>query len=89
MEEFKEQNPFLDIHFLTLDKFFSYLSEELQIGNSKSALQLSAVDDAGDLLEKYNKKIRKKVVNFLKTIDFEKENGESVKFGGGKSLLEY
>lgn len=84
LEEFKEQNPFLDVHFLTLDKFFSYLSEELQIGNSKSALQLSAVEDARNLLEKYNKKIRKKVLNFLKTIDFEKENGESVKFCGEK-----
>ena len=61
LEEFKEQNPFLDVHFLTLDKFFSYLSEELQIGNSKSALQLSAVEDARNLLEKYNKKIRKKI----------------------------
>lgn len=84
LDEFKEQNPFLDIHFLTLDKFFSYLSEELQIGNSKSALQLSAVEDAGDLIDKYNKKIRKKVVNYLKTIDFEKEKGESVEFGEEK-----
>lgn len=44
-KEFKEINPSLSINFLTLDKFFSYLAEELKLGKSKSALQLSALDD--------------------------------------------
>ena len=33
LKEFKEVNPFLDIQFLTLEKFFSYIAEELQIEN--------------------------------------------------------
>ena len=56
-EEFKETNPSLSIHFLTLDKFFSYLSEELKLGKSKSALQLSALDDIKSILDDYEDEI--------------------------------
>lgn len=70
-EEFKEINPFLSINFLTLEKFFSYLAEELQLGKSKSALQLSAVDDARDLLGKYSEYIEKQVRELLVTINIE------------------
>ena len=56
-EEFKETNPSLSIHFLTLDKFFSYLAEELKLGKSKSALQLSALDDIKSILDDYEDEI--------------------------------
>ena len=56
-EEFKETNPSLSIHFLTLDKFFSHLSEELKLGKSKSALQLSALDDIKSILDDYEDEI--------------------------------
>lgn len=76
LDEFKEQNPFLKINFLTFDKFFSYLSEELHIGNSKSALQLSAADDARRLVDHFYDEIHDKVGEFLITIDVEKEIDE-------------
>ena len=56
-EEFKETNPSLSIHFLTLDKFFTYLAEELKLGKSKSALQLSALDDIKSILDDYEDEI--------------------------------
>ena len=73
VREFKEVNPFLDIQFLTLEKFFSYIAEELQIGKSKSALQLSAIDDAKILLDKYSTKIEKKIEEVLCSVDIEEE----------------
>ena len=60
-EEFLETNPFWQIHFLTLSKFFGYLSDELEIGESLSALQLTAQEDAADLLKKLDEKIRKQI----------------------------
>lgn len=74
--EFKENNAYLDIHFLTLDKFFSFIAEELHIGNSKSALQLSAAEDARKLLTYYHDDIYKKVEEELIIIDVEKELNE-------------
>lgn len=76
LDEFKEHNPFLNIYFVTLDRFFSYLSEELHIGNSKSALQLSAMDDARVLVDHYNEDICTKIDEFLQAMDIEKEIGE-------------
>ena len=71
--EFKEINPFLNIEFLTLEKFFSYITEELHIGKSKSALQLSALDDSKVFLNKYNDDIEKKIGEILTTINVEEE----------------
>lgn len=66
-EEFLETNPFWQIHFLTLSKFFGYLSDELEIGESLSALQLTAQEDAADLLKKLDEKIRKQICEQLAT----------------------
>lgn len=76
LDEFKEQTPHLSINFVTLDRIFSYLSEELHIGNSKSALQLSAMDDAKLLLDHYSKEVSTKIDEFLQTIDIVKEINE-------------
>ena len=70
-EEFKETNPSLSIHFLTLDKFFSYLSEELKLGKSKSALQLSALDDTREMLANYEDKISQSIKDYLMTINID------------------
>ena len=76
LKEFKEVNPFLDIQFLTLEKFFSYIAEELQIGKSKSALQLSAIDDAKILLNEYSTMIEQNIEEVLCSINIEEELGE-------------
>lgn len=76
LDEFKEQTPLLNINFLTLDRFFSYLSEELHIGNSKSALQLSAMDDAKFLIDGYNDEVSTIIGEFLQTMDILKEIDE-------------
>lgn len=81
-EEFKEINPSLSINFLTLDKFFSYLAEELKLGKSKSALQLSAMDDIKNILGDYEDEIYQSVGNYLCTLDIEKElDEEFMEFG--------
>lgn len=69
LEEFKEINPLLEIHFLTMNKFFSYIAEELQIGQSKSALQLSAMDYVEKNLDQYDDVIESEVGNFLASIN--------------------
>lgn len=69
LEEFKEINPHLKVYFLTLEKAFSYLAEELQMGSSKSALQLSATEYAKKLTDKYGDDIVQRVRNFLKEIN--------------------
>jgi len=74
--EFKETNSILDIHFLTLDKFFSYIAEELHLGKSKSALQLLAMDETKDLLDTYNDEIIEEIAAVLCEIDVEKELNE-------------
>lgn len=76
LDEFKEYNPFLNIYFITLDRFFSYLSEELHIGKSKSALQLSAMDDAKVLVNVHNEEINEKIGEFLQAMDIVKEIDE-------------
>lgn len=86
LKEFKEVNPFLDIQFLTLEKFFSYIAEELQIGKSKSALQLSAVDDAKVLLNKYNTEIEEKINGVLCSIDIEEELEEEYLEAGEEQI---
>ena len=75
-EEFKEANPSLNINFLTLDKFFSYLAEELKLGKSKSALQLSAMDDIKIILNNYEDDIYYNIGEYLYTLDIEKELDE-------------
>lgn len=69
LEEFKENNPLLEIHFLNMDKFFSYLAEELKIGQSKSALQLSAIDYVEKNLDQYDDIIEREIGNFVATIN--------------------
>jgi rRNA-processing protein FCF1 len=89
LDEFKEYNPFLNIHFVTLDRFFSCLSEELHIGNSKSALQLSAMDDARLLVDEHNEAVNKKIREFLQTIDIVKEiDEEFIEVGDEDTYLE-
>ena len=69
LEEFKEINPSLEIHFLNMNRFFSYLAEELKIGQSKSALQLSAMDYVEKNLDQYDDIIEKEIGNFVATIN--------------------
>lgn len=71
LKEFKEINHDLNIHFLTLERFFSYLSEELKIGQSKSALQLSARQYIYNNLSKFNSEIYDCITDFASEIDFE------------------
>lgn len=85
-EEFKETNPALSINFLTLDKFFLYLSEELKLGKSKSALQLSALDDAKELLANYEDKISQSIRDYLMTINIEKELDEEFLETGDENI---
>ncbi|MDE6234006.1 MAG: hypothetical protein K2M60_11775, partial [Lachnospiraceae bacterium] len=85
-EEFKETNPSLSIHFLTLDKFFSYLSEELKLGKSKSALQLSALDDTKEMLANYEDKISQSIKDYLITINIEKELDEEFLETGDENI---
>ena len=80
-EEFKETNPSLSIHFLTLDKFFSYLSEELKLGKSKSALQLSALDDIESILDNYEDEIYHSIGEYLITINVYEELDEELETG--------
>ena len=80
-EEFKETNPSLSIHFLTLDKFFSYLSEELKLGKSKSALQLSALDDIKSILDDYEDEIYQSIGEYLITINVNEELDEELETG--------
>lgn len=85
-EEFKETNPALSINFLTLDKFFSYLSEELKLGKSKSALQLSALDDTKEMLANYEDKISQSIRDYLMTINIEKELDEEFLETGDENI---
>ena len=80
-EEFKETNPSLSIHFLTLDKFFSYLAEELKLGKSKSALQLSALDDIKSILDDYEDEIYQSIGEYLITINVNEELDEELETG--------
>lgn len=68
-EEFQEINPSLKIHFLTLDKFFSYIAEEFGIGMSKSALQLSAKEDGEKYLFQHNDNLEDAISKFLLSLD--------------------
>lgn len=89
LDEFKEYNPFLNIYFVTLDRFFAYLSEELHIGNSKSALQLSAMDDAKLLVTVYKEEINIKIDDFLQAMDIAKEiNEEFIEVGDKETYWE-
>lgn len=89
LDEFKEYNPFLNIYFVTLDRFFAYLSEELHIGNSKSALQLSAMDDAKLLVTVYKEEINIKIDDFLQAMDIVKEiNEEFIEVGDKETYWE-
>ena len=85
-EEFKETNPSLSIHFLTLDKFFSYLAEELKLGKSKSALQLSALDDTREMLANYEDKISQSIKDDLMTINIDEELDEDFLETGDENI---
>ena len=85
--EFKEVNPLLDVHFLTLDKFFGYLAEELQVAKSKSALQLSAKEDVKDFLKVCEDYIEKKITEILVNIDIEEELGEEFLEAGEECIF--
>lgn len=85
-EEFKETNPSLSIHFLTLDKFFSYLAEELKMGKSKSALQLSALDDIKSILDNYEDEIYQSIREYLITINVNEELDEELLETGDENI---
>lgn len=85
-EEFKETNSSLSIHFLTLDKFFSYLAEELKLGKSKSALQLSALDDTREMLANYGDKISQSIKDYLMTINIDEELDEEFLETGDENI---
>lgn len=85
-EEFKETNSSLSIHFLTLDKFFSYLAEELKLGKSKSALQLSALDDTREMLANYEDKISQSIKDYLMTIHIDEELDEEFLETGDENI---
>ena len=85
-EEFKETNPSLNIHFLTLDKFFSYLAEELKLGKSKSALQLSALDDVKSILDNYEDEIYQSIGEYLITINVNEELDEELLETGDENI---
>lgn len=86
-EEFKEINPLLKIHFLTMNKFFSYIAEELQIGQSKSALQLSAMDYVEKNLAQYDDVIESEVGNFVASINVDDMlGGEYVSDSGDEKI---
>ena len=85
-EEFKETNPSLSIHFLTLDKFFSYLAEELKLGMSKSALQLSALDDIKSILDNYEDEIYQSIGEYLITINVNEELDEELLETGDENI---
>lgn len=85
-EEFKETNPSLNIHFLTLDKFFSYLAEELKLGKSKSALQLSALDDVKNILDNYEDEIYQSIGEYLITINVNEELDEELLEAGDENI---
>lgn len=73
LEEFAEINPTLQVCALTLEKFFAYISEELKVGKSKSALQLSSMEDAEMILNKYEDTIYAYIEEHLCSIDIEEE----------------
>jgi len=75
LEEFKENNPSLNIHFLTLEKFFSYIAEELKVGQSKSALQLSAMEYVGKNLDQYEDIIENEIGNYVAAINIDERLG--------------
>lgn len=85
-DEFRETNPSLSINFLTLDKFFSYLAEELKLGKSKSALQLSALDDIKNILANYENEIYQSIGEYLITINIEKELEEDFLESGDENI---
>ena len=85
-EEFKETNPSLSVHFLTLDKFFSYLAEELKLGKSKSALQLSALDDIKSILDNYEDEIYQSIGEYLTTINVNEELDEDLLETGDENI---
>lgn len=85
--EFKEINPLLEVHFLTLDKFFGYLAEELQVAKSKSALQLSAKEDVKEFLNVCEDYIEQKIVEILVNIDIEEELGEEFLEAGEECIF--
>lgn len=85
VDEFKEVNPSLSINFLTLDKFFAYMAEELKLGKSKSALQLSAMDDMRNIIDNYYEDIYRQIGECLCVLDIEKELDEDfLEFGEEK-----
>lgn len=85
VDEFKEVNPSLSINFLTLDKFFAYMAEELKLGKSKSALQLSAMDDMRNIIDNYYEDIYRQIGEYLCVLDIEKELDEDfLEFGEEK-----
>jgi|GEM_PF-1054589 len=85
-DEFKEVNPSLNINFLTLDRFFSYLAEEFKLGKSKSALQLSAIDDIKDILDGYEDEIYQNIVEYLCSLDIEQELDEHFLESGDEDI---
>lgn len=75
-KEFAESNPELHIHFLTLDRFFSYIAEEFEMAKSKSALQLTAMQDITGILDDHEEKIETAIQEYVATYSWEEELNE-------------
>ena len=75
-DEFTEINPTLHIHFLTLDRFFSYLAEEFKMAKSKSALQLTAIQDVKEMLADHEEHVNAEIQSFIGAYDWQSELDE-------------
>ncbi len=71
---------------MTLDKFFAYLAEELKLGKSKSALQLSAVDDIGNIINNYYDELYQRIGEYICSLDIEKELDEKFREFGDEEI---
>lgn len=88
-KEFKEKNPSLNVNFLTLDKFFGYIAEELQVGKSKSALQLSAIEDVKIYLKEHEATIKQLIDEKLLNINVDEELEEDYLETDGDGLINW
>lgn len=70
-----------------MEKFFAYIAEELKIGKSKSALQLSALEDTKVMLQQYQDDIYNKIGDCLCNINIQAELGEDFLETGEENIF--
>ena len=64
-KEFAEENPTLQVKFLTLETFFNYVEEELQLSNSLCSLRLAASKDTEKYLEQHKEEINREITEVI------------------------